>query len=510
MSRVPVKTFKPFVHRTVNIKNRSLSDDPHQERIDVPVLSNHFVRKRMINEWSMRGVCEFERCVQAFFVTLTYKPELRPKMYDGRLAFCNEHLNIFLNRIKVRLERDGIGKGNMKYFIVSEKGSKNGAPHYHCIFYFYVPIVTFDLGKTCKFYSRKLGPVRFEDLPTRKHSTGYFHQLVKKYWTYGFSDIQVPRNGSAVVKYISGYVCKDLFSIDLGTSKLSPDVREWHMFSIRDGVHLDLGEHISSSLIEYRPKSKSLRKKLKGYYYTTYNFHRQSLGFGDNILDMITPMNWQSGCMTKVIDGVPYTFALPKYARDKMLRRLEYFKDENGVRHCKSITTPLGEQVRAIMSKKRADDILQWLDDMFNSNENQRYVSGVVGYDIERSSFDLSLYFNTNEMHHSFSMRDDFTDYIQHKRGWFVRFYGNKFNHAGFDDMISGYWISPCGDIIQVLAEKSVDGSLKPPLWNKYYLGYERLLRLYDDVQFALDCAKQREDERNEFLKKRNKYLGYG
>lgn len=451
----------------------------------------------MINEWSMRGVCEFERSVSCFFVTLTYDDDHLPRMRDGRPAFCPTHIDWFLQSIKTRLVYDGIGKDKMSYFIVSEKGSLKGRTHYHCIFYFSVPIIA--LCRNHRVYSKKKGPVRSDLLPVvSKLEIGYFKDLVKKFWIFGFSDIQVPRNGTAVVKYISGYVCKDLFSMDITTSKMSPAVREVHTL------------YRPYKIIPKSCPRDFIPGKTYNAIYTTYNFHRQSIGFGSNIMDAITPMNWLSGCMTKVIDGECYTFALPKYARDKMLRKLEYSFDDDGKRICRSKPTPLGKQVREAQVRNRCDEVCRWLDDIRNSDENLRYVSEVLGFDFEKSRLNLSYYYNSNFCHHHNDIKLDFFDYLLNKRGWRFRSYCNPFNNLGYTDFISGCWTSPQGDYLQIRAQEQSDGSLKPPLWNDFYPGYEELLMMYNNVKFSEDCAKQRKDEYDEFIKKRNKFLGYG
>ena len=484
-----LRGYKPFIKRYCNIKNRSLSDE-HSERLEVPVLANHFNRKRMINEWTLRGLFEYKRSIQTFFCTLTYNEEHLPRMADGRPCFCPDHITDFIKAVQHQLDCDGLGRGVMKHFVVSEYGKTTKRPHYHAVFYFSVPVV---FGQGQKLI-QGLGALRKPKL--HDFSFGYFHDLVRKYWRYGFSDIQIPRSGDAVVKYISGYVCKDLYSMDITMSRYDESVLErvleWKEMKGKP------------SRKTYDPEIHVLKngKWYKKYerVYTTYNFHRQSLHFGDNLLDSITMMNWLSGTI-QVTDGDKvYIFAIPKYAKDKMLRTLVPFQDEFGNDHVRSKLTELGKQVRENVVKHYIDSVQSDLEKFSNSLE---WVSSVLGYDVDYDTFNLDLYYNSNEVHYSKSVQEDFDDYMRNRRHWELVTYGKPCHYLDYSQLGSFFWTSPCGDTICVRHDPNNPD--RKILWNEYYQGYERMLKILDQLNFSLQCSQQRADEERLYQRDLNK-----
>lgn len=81
-------------------------------------------------QWSFRCLCEsYMSNEPAYFVTLTYNNDNLPTAGVDPRA-----LQLFFKRLRIALDRKSITH-NIRYFAVSEYGSKSGRPHYHiCLF----------------------------------------------------------------------------------------------------------------------------------------------------------------------------------------------------------------------------------------------------------------------------------------------------------------------------------------------------------------------------------------
>lgn len=80
-------------------------------------------RKR--SDWSFRLKEQLRVAKTAFFVTLTYSPEMLPK--DKKVN--KKHVQDYIKKVR----RDN--KLRIKYFAISEYGDKFGRPHYHMIIF---------------------------------------------------------------------------------------------------------------------------------------------------------------------------------------------------------------------------------------------------------------------------------------------------------------------------------------------------------------------------------------
>lgn len=83
------------------------------------------------NEWVRRLQVETWTNPDCGFATLTYRDEDLPKDYMP----CKHDVQCFIKRLRNVTRDYGINIGNLKYFIVSEFGSRRGRPHYHGVIY---------------------------------------------------------------------------------------------------------------------------------------------------------------------------------------------------------------------------------------------------------------------------------------------------------------------------------------------------------------------------------------
>lgn len=94
----------------------------------VPCGKCELCRNKKKNEWSFRAICEnVFSTSQPLFITLTYNSRNLPKH-----GVFKEEIQLFLKRLRIRLDRKGY-KHELRYFAVSEYGSKSKRPHYHMI-----------------------------------------------------------------------------------------------------------------------------------------------------------------------------------------------------------------------------------------------------------------------------------------------------------------------------------------------------------------------------------------
>lgn len=86
-------------------------------------------RKRKINQWVFRMLQEEKRSESAYFVTLTYAPEMLRRTYNNFATLYPDHCTLFMKKLRKR------NKAKIKYYLVGEYGSKTMRPHYHAIIF---------------------------------------------------------------------------------------------------------------------------------------------------------------------------------------------------------------------------------------------------------------------------------------------------------------------------------------------------------------------------------------
>lgn len=115
-----------------NYKNWSLlTEDGELIPVYIPVPCGHCLlcREKKGKEWSTRAYCETAAATYPpIFVTLTYSDGYIP--HDG---VSKRDLQLFLKRFRENWYRKYENRLNLRYFAVSEYGSKFGRPHYHLL-----------------------------------------------------------------------------------------------------------------------------------------------------------------------------------------------------------------------------------------------------------------------------------------------------------------------------------------------------------------------------------------
>lgn len=124
-----------------------------------------------------------------YYLTLTYNDMWIPRLLlsDGSeiFAFCKEHIQKYLKRVRIRCQRELGIKDGIRYFVSSENGDQFHRPHYHIIFYY----------PDSETYLR-------------------FKGIARQEWFYGFTKPGKINNGDVInagaLKYCAKYVCKSV------------------------------------------------------------------------------------------------------------------------------------------------------------------------------------------------------------------------------------------------------------------------------------------------------------
>jgi hypothetical protein len=86
-------------------------------------------------EWNLKLSLELQACVDkeaAYFLTLTYDDEHLPLRGD----FCYSDFQLFMKRLrKHMLKAENGGFDNIRFFMVAERGERNGRVHYHALLF---------------------------------------------------------------------------------------------------------------------------------------------------------------------------------------------------------------------------------------------------------------------------------------------------------------------------------------------------------------------------------------
>lgn len=155
-------------------------------------------------EWSTRASCETQTCVyKPIFITLTYDDAFLPK--DG---VNKKHLQNFIKRFRENWVRMyDTNRLDLRYFAVSEYGTKYGRPHYHLLFWNIPndmlnesPLTQKIVDCVDKSWSEPVSESEFKNLLPA-------HQLIfndRYYKKFGITQVTVDRGNSAAycMKYM--------------------------------------------------------------------------------------------------------------------------------------------------------------------------------------------------------------------------------------------------------------------------------------------------------------------
>ena len=214
-----------------------------------------------------------------FFVTLTYNDENLPTI-DGTPCFSRKHITNFFKKLRHYLTDNEKNGACVRYIQCSEYGSKFGRPHYHCLFYV-TGIGYYDFN--------------FKDIVTRA-------------WSHGFVDVQMCKDIVKSSNYVSKYISKNyallssedkpfvsgdklekFFNIDLEAPQSDVSSIDWvtsdgEIVKPKADTILSLNTTTKLkglSVTDYEDGEREYKVSRDTSDLTTYNFHRTSLGLGE-------------------------------------------------------------------------------------------------------------------------------------------------------------------------------------------------------------------------------------
>ena len=106
-------------------------DSLGSSRIEVPCGKCGQCKANRRIQWSFRIAEEFRIAKSAYFITLTYRPEMLPRNQNGRPTLSKQDLTLFFKRIRKQNKKYTDVK--FTYYAVGEYGSRTFRPHYHVI-----------------------------------------------------------------------------------------------------------------------------------------------------------------------------------------------------------------------------------------------------------------------------------------------------------------------------------------------------------------------------------------
>ena len=238
-----------------------------------------------------------------FFVTLTYNDAHLPylSITEDNVSreipcFNRKHITDFFKRLRNDITNRYSNTACVRYIQCSEYGSKFGRPHYHCLFFVtgisyqefnFKQLVTdnwsINIGTNRKPLYESLGFVDVQLCKDIVKSANYVSKYISKQFSFTDESDNVYTSGDKLEKFFNldlaapDTTISDLHSIDLGTGELfSPscvtirrlsDVRSLRGYKLFKSAE---DNSISPSIVS---NSSSL---------TTYNFHRSSIGLGED------------------------------------------------------------------------------------------------------------------------------------------------------------------------------------------------------------------------------------
>ena len=174
--------------------------------IEVPCGKCIICRNRKSKEWQIRAQCEtlYSKTVP-LFITLTYN-EHCVDLYHG---LYKRHLQLFLKRLRINLERSGYEDVNLRYIACGEYGKNTQRPHYHLIVWNFPRMQNWEVVNEfiSKAWSRRVSKEFYNELAEHERFTSVSEKGLDIYYLkQGF--VYVKPSDGGIVRYITKYMRK--------------------------------------------------------------------------------------------------------------------------------------------------------------------------------------------------------------------------------------------------------------------------------------------------------------
>jgi hypothetical protein len=202
-------------------------------------------KKRRVSGWSFRLIQEYKICETAFFITLTYDTKHVEITNKGFLNLNKKHVQKFFKRL--RKAQFGNKKGNIRYYVAGEYGSKTFRPHYHIILY------NADINLISPAWN--LGTVHFGTV--NEASVGYTLKYINK-----ATKIPLHKNDDRQKEF-------SLMSKGLGKNYLTPKMIKWHKSILHERVYCNIPDNKKIAMPRYYKDKiyNEIEKQIIGKYY---------------------------------------------------------------------------------------------------------------------------------------------------------------------------------------------------------------------------------------------------
>jgi hypothetical protein len=158
------------------------------------------------NDWVGRAMAEKAVAEATFVVTLTYRPLPNGDKPIGARVFRYEDVKKFFKNVRERYYRKYGVRGDLRYIIAGETGSKKGRVHWHVVIFSKLSLNDVGVWSDTPQYDGDLDPVDFEEtemeVEKRKHWSC---------WKHGHVLVQEP--GERGIRYVLKYLLKDQFNV---------------------------------------------------------------------------------------------------------------------------------------------------------------------------------------------------------------------------------------------------------------------------------------------------------
>lgn len=313
-------------------------------------------KQMMQNEYYYRAKAQYDATLLkngiVYWDTLTYSQENVPvyepgkgllrgvknKTDKGIFTFDRRDYVKFMKRLRINLSRAGYDvKDNLKYFFVSEYGGLTHRPHYHFIFYITINGITAEV----------------------------INDFVVKSWRLGINDIdKTPQqkviDGFGAINYVAKYVVKD-------DEYLKTIERYCKKYGIDDDDY----------------------KLLKP-------FHRQSIGFGEDIINQNDyQFLFDTGKMILTDTTGYHEVTIPMYIKRKLWYKL--VKNEDGT--LRWILNKEGQKQWKKTARLKVQKMAERFDSLYRSIDTFIEDESIIDIKTEiddrmenRSFYDLAVY----------------------------------------------------------------------------------------------------------------------
>ncbi|MBL4807281.1 MAG: hypothetical protein JKY31_08330 [Rhodobacteraceae bacterium] len=204
---------------------------------------------------------------ETFVFALTYNDETQESR-DAAKTFVYKDIKDFMKRLRQAIYRKTKQRGQLRFIVAGENGSKKGRCHWHIVLYSQVDLLSF--GKWSHWWTGK--PVQREDVKahSKKHK-----RINWTLWKSGFVSVQEPDQGG--MEYALSYALKHQFNIENSQGTMRETKSEhwasgYFSQSRRPPIALNWLKGKLDSLLEKNAVPHNLEFKIqdyKGYWHPT-------------------------------------------------------------------------------------------------------------------------------------------------------------------------------------------------------------------------------------------------